>query len=381
MSYHVFLNYRRETSREFARNIQLALEKRGYSVFFDFDSLQDGRFNEKIDSAIAGCDVFVSVYGRGSLDRCENEGDWVRRELECAISHGKKIVPVIPSDQLGGWSFPENLPASLSGLRDLQISRIDTDDLFNESIDKMISKRFPGAAPVAAGQPARASSTRPKQPVFRLMAPDEITPADIQAVLDMEAEVYPENERQALEACLAYFEANPLVYLFFKDERTGRIVGNIDVCPVTDECYGTIRSGRFLDRDISPDMVLSYDMPALYNLYFEGITVRREYRNTSLFLFMFNSLVDLFRSLGEKEVFAKRMIADAVTKEGEKFCKLFGMVKVGESDHLSSLYEVSLIPPRFRVTSKPTKALHDYYAQKYEEVRDILEADAGTFPA
>ena len=206
------------------------------------------------------------------------------------------------------------------------------------------------------------------------MSPEEITPRDIQEVLDMEAEIYPENERQELRSCLSYFDANPNVYLFFKDERTGKIAGNIDICPVTDECYGMIRSGRFLDREISPDMVLSYDMPALYNLYFEGITVRREYRNTELFLFMFNSLVDLFRDLGEKEVYARRMVADAVTKEGEKFCKLFGMVKIGESDHGSSLYEVSLIPPRFRVTSKPTKALHDYYARKYEEVRDFLDS-------
>ena len=134
-----------------------------------------------------------------------------------------------------------------------------------------------------------------------------------------------------------------------------------------------IRSGRFLDREISPDMILSYDMPALYNLYFEGITIRNEYRNTNLFLFMFNSLVELFRTLGEKEVYARRMIADAVTKEGEKFCKIFGMTKIAESDHLSTLYEVSLIPPKFRVTSKPTKALHDYYAEKYEEIREFLD--------
>ena len=376
VAYDVFLSYRHGTGLAFARNIMFALEKRGYDVFFDYESIDDGRFDEIICSAIAGCRVFVSVYSEGSLDQCWDEGDWVRRELECALSHGKKIVPVIQSDMLGEWAFPKNLPESLLGIPELQISRIDTGDLFNESIDKMVSRRFPRKGPVAPDRASRPVA-RPGQPAFRLLAPEEITPGDIQEVLDMEAEVYPENERQELQSCLAYFEANPCVYLFFKDEGTGLIAGNIDLCPVTNECYEMIRSGRFLDRDISPDMVLSYDMPALYNLYFEGITVRPEYRNTGLFLFMFNAIVNLFCSLGDKEVYARRMIADAVTKEGEKFCKLFGMTKVGESNHLSSLYEVSLLPPQFRVTSKPTKALHDYYTLKYAEVRDFLEADDG----
>ena len=39
-------------------------------------------------------------------------------------------------------------------------------------------------------------------------------------------------------------------------------------------------------------------------------------------------------------------------KNGEKFCKLFGMIKVRGSDHNSSLYGVSMIPPEFRVSSK-----------------------------
>ena len=208
---------------------------------------------------------------------------------------------------------------------------------------------------------------------FRLMAPSEITPQDIQEVLDMEAEVYPEEERQELSSCIQYFEVNPNVYLFFKDVETERIVANIDICPVTDECYEMIRSGAFLDREIQPDMVLSYDLPSLYNIYFEGITIRKEYRNTGLFLFMFNAVVRMFLSLGEREIFARRMIADAVTAEGVKFCKLFGMNKVKESDHQSTLYEVSLLPPRFRISSKPTKILHDYYAQKYDEVRDFDE--------
>ena len=61
------------------------------------------------------------------------------------------------------------------------------------------------------------------------------------------------------------------------------------------------------------------------------------------------------------------MLADAVSVEGEKFCRLFGMKKLNQSQHDSSLYEVSMIPPQFRVTSRMTKQLYDYYQAKYEE--------------
>ena len=62
---------------------------------------------------------------------------------------------------------------------------------------------------------------------------------------------------------------------------------------------------------------------------------------------------------------------------GMKFCKLFGMTRVRESDHSSTLFEVSLLPPRFRITSKPTKILYDYYSRKYEEVKDFLDMERG----
>ena len=68
---HVFLSYRREASLSFARMMQLALEKRGCSVFFDYDSLQDGMIGDAIWSAIDACDVFLAVYGKGFLDRCD----------------------------------------------------------------------------------------------------------------------------------------------------------------------------------------------------------------------------------------------------------------------------------------------------------------------
>src|SRR5205823_13383483 len=48
----------------------------------------------------------------GSLDRCQNEGDWLRQEIAQAIKAGKNIIPVLMS----GFRFPHDLPADISTL-------------------------------------------------------------------------------------------------------------------------------------------------------------------------------------------------------------------------------------------------------------------------
>ena len=155
--YDVFLNYRRETGRDFARTVQQAFRARGLSVFFDYDSLRDGKFDETILTAIENSDVFVAVYSEGSLDRCRNEGDWVRIEIEHALQLNKKVVPVAPSELFAHLSFPEDLPRSLDVLRSLQTTEIHTGGYFDHSVDECIRARFPAGVPHEPAQWATVS--------------------------------------------------------------------------------------------------------------------------------------------------------------------------------------------------------------------------------
>ena len=143
MAYDVFISYRRETGADDARLLQQALKARGYNVFFDYDSLRDGKFDEKIFEAIDEAPVFVLMLTERALDRCVNADDWVRLEIERAISKGKKIISVAPSDQ--SWGFPDNLPDSICSVKTEQASELNKASLFEESIDKIIDERFPAA--------------------------------------------------------------------------------------------------------------------------------------------------------------------------------------------------------------------------------------------
>ena len=141
--YDVFINYRRNPGRDFARTLQQSFKSRGYSVFFDYDSLQDGEFNKEIYTAIENCDVFIASYSKGSLDRCKNDGDWVRIEIEHALKHGKKVIPVAPTEVYVSWKFPQNLPHSLAVLPTIEITEIHTGKYFEDSIDHCAKERFP----------------------------------------------------------------------------------------------------------------------------------------------------------------------------------------------------------------------------------------------
>lgn len=111
--YDVFISYRREGGLGIARLLFNLLEQMGLSVFFDNESLRTGKFDEAILRSIESSENFVSILSKGALDRCVNEDDWVRQEIESAMKCGKNIVPVMmPEFEHDG--YPSELPLSMS---------------------------------------------------------------------------------------------------------------------------------------------------------------------------------------------------------------------------------------------------------------------------
>lgn len=141
MKYDVFISYRRDGGEEFARSIKAGLELRGYSVFLDFDELKDGIFDDRILEAIEAAPVFLFILSSHSLDRCAEEGDWVRKEVEYAYSLGRHIIPVNKDGAFDG--LPDDLPPVLSEVfSHNQYSDIMLGQLFEASMEKMIVERI-----------------------------------------------------------------------------------------------------------------------------------------------------------------------------------------------------------------------------------------------
>ena len=144
MKYDVFISYRREGGLDHARTIFTELKRRGFRCFFDFKELKTGRFTDGIHQAVRNCRYFVLVLTDGALDRCVTDADdWVRKEIELALSLGKPIIPVCPSGNRRG--FPDGLPEPLSALSAIQISQLARDDLFDASMNAIVKDRLSGS--------------------------------------------------------------------------------------------------------------------------------------------------------------------------------------------------------------------------------------------
>ena len=147
-SYDIFLSYRRDGGETMAILLRDRLVAKGYRVFLDIENLNSGRFNAKLLTVIENCTDFVSVLSKNSLDRCANEGDWVRLEIAHAIATKKNIVPVM----LRGFEWPQNLPDDISELTTNNGINASMNEYFDAAIDRLTDK-FLLSKPVTSDSP------------------------------------------------------------------------------------------------------------------------------------------------------------------------------------------------------------------------------------
>jgi hypothetical protein len=103
----VFISYRR-TNMPWALAIYQHLTGQGYDVFFDYLSIPSGDFEKIIVENIKGRAHFIVVLTPSALERCNEPGDWLRREIETAMDEKRNIVPLMLESF--DYGSPVNLP-------------------------------------------------------------------------------------------------------------------------------------------------------------------------------------------------------------------------------------------------------------------------------
>lgn len=108
----IFVCYRREDAAPWAGRLHDALADRfgAVNIFQDVEAVRPGEsFVEAMDAAVAQAEVMLVVVGprwTGSGDdgttRLDGADDYVRREIEVALSYGKRMLPVL----VGGARMP-----------------------------------------------------------------------------------------------------------------------------------------------------------------------------------------------------------------------------------------------------------------------------------
>ncbi|MCC6617138.1 MAG: tetratricopeptide repeat protein [Anaerolineae bacterium] len=106
----VFISYRRSVAAYVARAVFQDLHTHGWDAFMDVESIDSGEFDRIILNQIAARAHFVVILTPGTLDRCDEPNDWLRREIEYAFEKDRNIVPLMTT----GFDFATN-EAHLTG--------------------------------------------------------------------------------------------------------------------------------------------------------------------------------------------------------------------------------------------------------------------------
>ncbi|MBQ2386807.1 MAG: PD40 domain-containing protein [Bacteroidales bacterium] len=93
-NFDVFISYRRSDGTVKAKALDLAFGIDDCRTFLDFKSLGTGAFDKRLENAVLDAPIFVMVLTPDYFARCNEEGDWVRREIELALDNGKIIIPI-----------------------------------------------------------------------------------------------------------------------------------------------------------------------------------------------------------------------------------------------------------------------------------------------
>lgn len=136
MSSGIFISYRRTGGLDTARNLRDRLTSLNYKVFFDLTSMREGKFNQQIFKEIEEADDFLLILSEGALDRCVEEQDWLRIEMQRAMLLKKNIIPVWKPTFKG---FPPSLPNDIADIIHYDSVKL-SDDYYDAFFQKLLAR-------------------------------------------------------------------------------------------------------------------------------------------------------------------------------------------------------------------------------------------------
>ena len=132
----VFISYRR-TDVYVALAVYQDLKSHGYDVFFDYKAIHAGDFEQIIINDIKARAHFLVVLTPTALDRCDEPGDWLRREIETAIDEKRNIIPLFfKGFRFGDPSVSVKLTGKLGKFKNYNGLEVP-ESFFEEAMDRL----------------------------------------------------------------------------------------------------------------------------------------------------------------------------------------------------------------------------------------------------
>jgi formylglycine-generating enzyme required for sulfatase activity len=132
----VFISYRRADVYT-ALAVYENLKNQDYDVFFDYRSISSGDFEQIITSNIRARAHFLLILTPTALDRMNEPGDWLRREIEIAIDEKRNIIPLFfRGFRFGDPSVTDKLTGKLLNLSHYNGLNVH-EDYFDEAMQRV----------------------------------------------------------------------------------------------------------------------------------------------------------------------------------------------------------------------------------------------------
>jgi formylglycine-generating enzyme required for sulfatase activity len=147
----IFISYRRDDSEHVTGRIHDWLGPRfgRENVFLDVNTIPFGvDFREHLDRAVSKCDILLAVIGDGWLDirftegarqgqrRLDDPGDFVRIEIESALTRGIPVIPLL----VGRATMPgqQELPEGLRQLAFRNAAEVRSGRDFHDHVERLM---------------------------------------------------------------------------------------------------------------------------------------------------------------------------------------------------------------------------------------------------
>src|SRR5262249_48855052 len=133
------------------------LTQHGFDVFFDYNGIASGDFERLILGNIVSRAHFLVLLTPSALERCHDPEDWLRREIETALSSQRNIVPLmLESFDFGAPGIANQLSGGLTGLKNYNGLRIPPD--YFEAAMERLRPKFLNVPLTAVLHPASSSA-------------------------------------------------------------------------------------------------------------------------------------------------------------------------------------------------------------------------------
>jgi tetratricopeptide (TPR) repeat protein len=201
----VFICYRREVGGILAMALYQSLSERGVDAFYDIESIRAGQFDTAILGQIASRPYFVLVLTPGTLERCGDEGDWVRREIAHALTTERVIIPAY-TPNFDFKDYERYLPRAL-GHEVARFNGQKLDQKWFKFAVQQLADEFLVPIELAGTQLSRADAAVVEQIQRQARAEPAVTTVELSAQTSFERAFTHHNNGELAGAIAAYSEA------------------------------------------------------------------------------------------------------------------------------------------------------------------------------